>query len=103
MRGLERFIVIWALVYTALYLPFFLVADRLLRPDQFFAVLLPLHFLGMAQNLAALVLTIRDLYKRNLPTENAKLTWLLLILTTGGIGWLVYVFKYALKPRVSAP
>lgn len=27
--------------------------------------------------------------------------WLLLILMTGGIGWLVYVFTHALKPRVS--
>lgn len=59
----------------------------------------PAHFLGMVLNLAALILTIRDLYLRSFPNPNAKITWLLLILMTGGIGWIVYIFKYALKPR----
>lgn len=53
----------------------------------------------MAQNLLAFFLTLRDLYLRPFPGENDKVTWCLLILCTGGIGWLVYVFKYALHPR----
>jgi len=45
------------------------------------------------------LLTLRDLYLRRFDSENAKVTWALLIVMTGGIGWLVYIFKYALKPR----
>lgn len=63
------------------------------------SAILPLHFLGMALNLAALIVTIRDLYLRPFANPNTKLTWLLLILYTGGIGWVVYVFKHALRPR----
>lgn len=65
------------------------------------ASLLPFHFFGMLMNVVALVLTIRDLYLRSFPKENDKLTWHLLILLTGGIGWIIYVFKYARKPRPS--
>lgn len=50
-------------------------------------------------NFIAFVLTIRDLYKRPFPKDNDKLTWAILILTTGGIGWAFYIFKHALKPR----
>jgi hypothetical protein len=102
MTGLERGFVIWALVYTAVYVVVFFVVtvSTVSAPDfNTMLYLLPFHFLGMAQNFTALLLTIRDLYLRHFPTENAKLTWLLLILLTGGIGWLIYVFKYAFKPR----
>ena len=104
MRGWERFVVLWALGYMAVYVPFFfafigwMLANQP-RDEFFFFVLMPLHFLGMASNVAALVVTIRDLYKRPFPRPNDKVTWCLLILWTGGIGWLVYVFKYGLKPR----
>jgi hypothetical protein len=101
MRGVERWIVLWSLGYMILYVPVFLfVAFRSMGTHgDAILYILPFHFLGMIQNIAAFVLTIRDLYLRPFPHENQKLTWLLLILLTGGIGWLVYVFKYALKPR----
>ena len=102
MRGVERFFVLVALVYMAIYIPCFLIAWASMlgsqEPGSFF-IILPFHFLGMALNVVALVLTMRDLYLQNFEDENAKLTWALLILMTGGIGWLVYVFKHALKPR----
>ena len=101
MRGLERWFVLWSLGYMVVYVPVFLIV--MARPraslDSFFYIL-PFHFLGMIQNFAALILTIRDLYLRSFAHENQKLTWLLLILLTGGIGWIVYVFLYALKPRI---
>jgi hypothetical protein len=105
MTGLERGFVIWTLSYMAVYVVvFFVVIGRAMSAPNSNTMLyvLPFHFLGMAQNFTALVLTIRDLYLRHFPTENAKLTWLLLILLTGGIGWLIYVFKYAFKPRSAA-
>lgn len=101
MKGLERAIVIAALLYTALYIPYFFA--QMYRFSLGINVspyaIFPLHFLGMALNFLALILTIRDLYLRPFADPNRKLTWLLVILLTGGIGWLVYVFRHALKPR----
>lgn len=103
MTRTERAIVATALAYTAAYLPYFLM--QMARATNGAQVspeaISPLHFLGMALNLTALVVTIRDLYLRPFVNPNAKLTWLLLILYTGGIGWLVYVFKHAFKPRTA--
>jgi len=103
MNRAERAIVIAALVYMALYIPYFFVQMyRFSNGVQASPLaIFPLHFLGMALNFAALIVTIRDLYLRPFANPNAKLTWLLLILCTGGVGWLVYVFKHALKPRTS--
>jgi len=99
VKGIERFIVLWALLYMAVYIPFFFAALHLIPGQRVFTFILPFHFLGMAQNLVAFIVTIRDLYKRTFPRENQKLTWLLLIVCTGGIGWIVYIFKHGLKPR----
>jgi len=40
---------------------------------------------------------------RSFPRANQKVTWALLIVNTGGIGWLIDLFQYGLKPRPSAP
>ena len=98
MRGLERFLVLGAVVYMGIYIPCFLIAAGSRNPDMFH-VITPFHLFGMFLNLVALVLTLRDLYLRKFESENAKLTWALLIVMTGGIGWIVYIFKHALKPR----
>ena len=101
MNRLERAIVLWALGYMAVYLPFvILTIER--NPDLDFETIAPFHVLGMVQNFVALILTIRDLYRRPFPCPNDKVTWTLLILCTGGIGGIVYVFRYALKPRPTA-
>ena len=103
MKGFERAFVIWAMVYMAIYMAmFFLVMSSMMSRSggsQFPFLLVPFHLLGMVQNLIALILTLRDVYLRRFPNENDKVTWTILILMTGGIGWLVYLFKYAFKPR----
>ena len=101
MRGFERWFVLWSLGYMIVYFPVFFVVifSTMATESNAFWYIMPFHFLGMFQNLMALILTIRDLYLRRFPGENDKLTWLLVILLTGGIGWLIYVFMYALKPR----
>ena len=99
MRGIERFFVLGAVIYMAVYIPCFVLAMASPDPDKWLPVIIPCHILGMILNFIAIVLTIRDLYLRKFKSENAKLTWALLILMTGGIGWLVYIFKHALKPR----
>jgi hypothetical protein len=103
VKGFERAFVIWTIVYMAVYMVVFFtvissVASRS-GGQQIPFFLVPFHLLGMAQNLITLILTFRDLYLRKFQNENDKVTWTLLILMTGGIGWLVYIFKYALEPR----
>jgi hypothetical protein len=55
----------------------------------------------MVFNFTALIVTIRDLYLRSFNNPNDKLTWLLLMMLTGGIGWFVYLWRYAFRPRPS--
>lgn len=100
MGRFERIFVVWTLTYMVIYVPALLFTSAS-DPDVFWRWIAPLHFLGMAQNILALILTIRDLYKRPFPHANQKVTWALLITWTGGIGWIIYIFKYALKPRPS--
>ena len=55
--------------------------------------------LTMLLSLAAIVLIFRDLYKREFPNPNSKLTWVLIMAFTGGIGIVVYALRHALRPR----
>ena len=97
---IEKTIIIFALVYLFFHLiSFFYLA--FLGAELQFEVIAPFHFTGMGLNLIAFILTIRNLYLRTFPNPNSKLTWLLLILCTSGIGWYVYIFKHAVKPRTS--
>ena len=95
---IEKAVIITAFVYLLVYIPYFVYRITNEVPVSPLEIL-PAHFVCMTLNLIALVLTIRDLYLRTFPSPNTKMTWLLLILLTGGIGWIVYVFRYALKPR----
>lgn len=47
----------------------------------------------------ALVAIVRDLYLRTFTNPNSKLTWLFIIMFTGGVGMIVYVFRHAVKSR----
>ncbi|WP_116812422.1 PLDc N-terminal domain-containing protein [Steroidobacter cummioxidans] len=55
--------------------------------------------LTLLLSIAAIVLLLRDLYKREFPNPNSKLTWLLVMAFTGGIGILIYAFRHAVHPR----
>ncbi|REK19439.1 MAG: hypothetical protein DWQ37_01170 [Planctomycetota bacterium] len=99
--------VIAALVYMALYIPYFIVlmvrGARGVAPPVL-AIAVP-HFIGMALNLAALVVTIADVCRRPFPGPYARytrVTWILLILFTGGIGWLIYAIRFIVW-RPAAP
>jgi len=103
MTHIERALVLGALIYMAAYLPcFFVVFFMRATSGQFVSVMVPFHMLGLLLNLVAFLLTLRDLYLREFASKNAKVTWTLLILMTAGVGWIVYIFKHALKPRNQA-
>jgi hypothetical protein len=53
----------------------------------------------MLLGLAALVLIFRDLYKREFENPNSKVTWVLIMAFTAGIGIVVYAFRHAMHPR----
>jgi len=99
MNLIERTIVIGALINMAIYVPcFFLLFFP--AANGFSHTLIAWHIVGMLLNFVVIVLTIRDLYRRRFANPNSKITWCLLICCTGGIGWIVYVFKHAFRPRV---
>ena len=50
-------------------------------------------------SLAAVVLVFRDLYERQFPNPNAKITWVLIMAFTGGIGIVIYALRHAVRPR----
>jgi hypothetical protein len=62
--------------------------------------LAPFHTLGALMGIPLLVIPFRDLYKREFPDPNSKITWTIVMLLTGGIGLFVYIFKHGFKPRV---
>lgn len=103
MNRAEKALVVVALLNMVLYVPyFFLQVYRLesgLQGSPW--AIFPWHFFTMGLNLVVMVVSIRDLYLRPFSNPNAKLTWLLLILLTGGIGWVVYLLKHALRPRTN--
>jgi hypothetical protein len=104
MTGTGRSLVLWAIRYMVVYLPIALAIILLKKSgaiennDQRLLVVVPFHFVAMLLNFLALVVTLCDLIDRPFPETWHKWMWLILILFTGGIGWLVYVFRYGLKP-----
>lgn len=100
MNRTERSIVIAVLANMVIYIPsFFALLFILDEPLVDFRIVFAWHFTGMTLNLIALVVTLRDLYLRTFPEQNTKLLWCILILCGGGIGWLIYIFAIAFKPR----
>ena len=93
MNHAEKAFVIFYFTYLLAYIPCFF----LLMPRYFFQ-LLPFHFFGMFIGLVLFIVVFRDLYKRDFPTANSKLTWAILMLVfTPTI--LVYLYKHGFRPR----
>ena len=57
-----------------------------------------LCFLAAAVGLTFLIIIFRDIYKRQFPNPNSKVTWTILILVFFP-AVVVYLFKYGFKPR----
>lgn len=91
-RGEKAFVLFYA-AYMLVYIPCFI----LLMPTYFWQVI-PFHFLGMALGIALLVIVFRDLYIRQFPNPNTKVTWAILILVFSP-SIIVYLYKYGFRPR----
>ncbi len=78
-------------LYIIVYVPLFLnFGSTHLR------ILIPFHFFGMALGLAFLIVVLSDIYKRDFPNPNSKITWTILILMFMPSVF-VYLFRYALR------
>ncbi len=94
MSKAEKAFVVFYLAYAACYAPFFFMQYPSME------MLAPFHTFGMLMGIPLLVIPFRDLYKRDFPDPNSKVTWTIAMLFTGGIGLFVYIFKHGFKPRV---
>jgi hypothetical protein len=98
MNRYEKGFVVFYFLYILIYVPCFILFVSF-RPNDFLWIL-PFHFFGMAIGVAMLVIVFRDLYKRDFPNPNSKLTWAILMLML----WpsiLVYLYKYGFRPRIA--
>lgn len=110
MNRYERWFAIWTLSYMVIYALFFVgcaVWCLLISRNRDFApenhvpgglsTLFVLHSIGMFQAFALFLLTVRDLFRRSF-SSSERVIWLILFFYTGGICWMIYLFKYAFKP-----
>jgi hypothetical protein len=100
MGRVERAFIVWVLFCVLVYMGFcltWLLRNGSVFPHFRFWPLI--QFLFSLQNLVALLLTARDVQMRPSLTWEQKNIWLGLILLTFGIGWVIYLWKYAFRPR----
>jgi hypothetical protein len=93
-RGEKAFVLFYA-AYMLAYIPCFF----LLLPRYVWQVM-PFHLFGMLLGIPLLIIVFRDLYKRQFPNPNTKLTWAILIF----VFWpsmIVYLCKHGFHPRPS--
>ena len=96
----ERAFIVWALFCLLVYLAvvaMWLWQNGLVFPHYHFWPLI--QFLFSLQNFMALLVTARDVQMRPSLNAEQKMIWLGLIFLTFGIGWVIYLWKYAFRPR----
>lgn len=92
----EKAFVFFYFAYMLAYAPcFFLLMPR------YFWQLLPFHFLGMFLGLLLYIVVFRDLYKRDFPNPNSKVTWAILFLALWP-SMIVYLYRHGFQPRPDA-
>jgi hypothetical protein len=94
----EKAFVVFYWVYMLTYLCCVIVLAVTGTMDGLFLVVMPFHFFGMFLGIPLLFVVFRDIYKRDFPNPNTKVTWTILIL----LFWpsiLVYLYKHGFRPR----
>ncbi len=64
----------------------------------FFPWVVPFHLFGMAIGIPMLIVVFRDIYARNFPNPNTKVTWTILILVFP-LSVPVYLYKHGFRSR----
>lgn len=98
MGRAEKSFVIFYWCYMLVYICCFLAVSITGTIERWAFYVLPFHFFGMAIGIPMLIVLFRDLYKRDFPNPNSKVTWAILIL----MFWpsiFVYLYKYGFRLR----
>lgn len=94
MNKAEKAFSVFYFVYMLIYMScFFLLMPR------HFEEIFPFHILLMVLGLVLIIIVIRDIYKRDFPNPNTKVTWTILIFVAAGIAIWFYLFMHGFKPR----
>jgi hypothetical protein len=93
MNRWEKGFCIFYFAYMLAYIPYFLLRFN------FDALSVSLHVFGMFLGLPLLFIVFRDLYKRQFPNPNSKITWTLLILLLTPFGLIAYLCMHGFRPR----
>ncbi len=98
MSRSERAFVIFYWAYMLVYVVCFVGLAIAGLLNRCFFYVMPFHFFGMFLGIPLLVVVFRDIYRRDFPNPNTKVTWAILIL----MFWpsiLVYLYKHGFRPR----
>jgi heme/copper-type cytochrome/quinol oxidase subunit 3 len=98
MSRLEKGFVIFYGVYIFVYACCFITLAVVGPTQRGFFLLLPFHIFGMVIGIPLLIIVFRDLYKRDFPNPNSKVTWTILMLMFSP-SIIVYLYKHGFRPR----
>jgi len=97
MSKKEKIYCILFLLTMVIYIPCFIFYI-----GRYSSIIMTIHIVLMFANLIFLILVFRDIYKRDFPNPNTKVTWTLLICLFSPSVF-VYLFMHAFKPRQKLP
>lgn len=98
MNRVEKAFTIFYWTYLVIYLCCFIGVGVSGNFPQHFYTIMPFHIFGMVIGIPMLIILFRDLYKREFPNPNTKVTWTILFLQF----WPsipVYLYKHGFRPR----
>lgn len=104
MKIWEKVFVICSVIYvTPLILfpsvwPAFLIDYYDLSNGQL--LYMSMSIFGFILGIICLIITFRDLIKRDFK-KNKKIMWTLILILGGTPGWIVYLFVHGFKPRIT--
>ena len=85
--------IFWPSVWLARLIDYFNLSDG--QP-----LFISMVMLGFILAIVCIIITFRDISKREFQKPNRKVVWALVLLFGGTPGWIVYLFVHGFKPRV---
>jgi len=97
MSRFEKVYCVFYMVYMAVYIPCFMILVPRVE-EKYVDMVFLIHGFGVLLGLLLAVIVFHDLYKRDFPKPNTKVTWMLLICLLG-VPIFVYIFKHGFQRR----